>query len=109
MGQKIFSCKLGIVPFDILTEKEIDLISEFDSYSRIKKAVVAEKNNIILTLLIAQFSNVTLIILPSLIIKINVKKNVNKLDLKLESLYATQLNNEDIIKLLTNKNRNIHN
>lgn len=57
IGQIIFSCKLGVIPADILAKKEIDLITDFDSYSTIKIVVLFQNNNIILTLLIRQFSS----------------------------------------------------
>lgn len=56
IGQIIFSCKLGVIPADILTQKELDVIADFDSYRSIKIVVLFQDNNIILTLLIPQFS-----------------------------------------------------
>lgn len=60
IGQIIFSCKLGVIPTDILTQKELNLISDFDSYTNTKVAVLFQHNNIILTLFIPQFSSNTL-------------------------------------------------
>lgn len=56
IGQIIFSSKLGVIPTDILTKREIDLITDFDSYNNMKIVVILDDSNIILTLLIPQFS-----------------------------------------------------
>lgn len=57
IGQIIFSSKLGIIPTDILTKTELDLITSFDSYTNIKVAVIFENENIVIILLIPQYSN----------------------------------------------------
>ncbi len=36
IGQIIFSCKLGVIPTDILTQKELNLVTDLDSYSKMK-------------------------------------------------------------------------
>ena len=56
IGQIIFSSKLGIIPTDILTNTELDLMDDFDSYTGIKIAVALHDNNIIIILQIPQFS-----------------------------------------------------
>ena len=56
IGQIIFSGKLGIIPTDILTQTELNLISDFDSYTNIKVSIGLHDVNIIIILLIPQFS-----------------------------------------------------
>ncbi|XP_049314684.1 uncharacterized protein LOC125778931 [Bactrocera dorsalis] len=60
IGQIIFSSKIGIIPTDILTKFELELITDFDSYQNIKTAVIFQNNNIIIILLIPQYSPNTL-------------------------------------------------
>lgn len=57
IGQIIFSSKIGIIPTDILTQIELNHIHDFDSYKEIKIAVIFQNNNIIITILIPQFSS----------------------------------------------------
>lgn len=56
IGQIIFSSKLGIIPTDILTETELNLINDFDSYSNIKVSVAVQEQNIIIILKIPNYS-----------------------------------------------------
>lgn len=56
IGQIIFSGKLGIIPTDILTQTELNLIPDFDSYTNIKVSIALHDGNIIIILSIPQFS-----------------------------------------------------
>lgn len=60
IGQIIFSSKLGIIPTDILTPKETDLITDFDSYINIKVSVALHNENILLIFKIPLYSKYTL-------------------------------------------------
>lgn len=60
IGQVIFSSKLGIIPRDILTKTELDLIDDFDSYSNVKITVIFHENAIVIVLLIPKYSKQTL-------------------------------------------------
>lgn len=60
IGQVIFSSKLGIIPTDILTSKEMDLITDFDSYINIKTSVALHDKNILLIFKIPSYSRETL-------------------------------------------------
>ncbi|XP_058978987.1 uncharacterized protein LOC131802631 [Musca domestica] len=56
IGQIIFSSKLGIIPTDILTQTELNLITDFDSYTNIKVTIALHDNNVIIILSIPHFS-----------------------------------------------------
>lgn len=60
IGQVVFSSKLGIIPTDILTPKEMDLIIDFDSYVNIKTSVALHDGNILLIFKIPLYSQNTL-------------------------------------------------
>ncbi|XP_023159250.1 uncharacterized protein LOC105664576, partial [Ceratitis capitata] len=60
IGQVTFSSKLGIIPTDILTPKEMDLITEFNSYINIKTSVALHDETIILIFRIPSYSKNTL-------------------------------------------------
>lgn len=60
IGQIIFSSKLGIIPTDILTKTELDLIDDYDTYENIKITVTFHDNNIAIILSIPQYSKETL-------------------------------------------------
>lgn len=55
IGQIIFSSKLGIIPSDVLTKTELNLIEDFDSYTNIKITVGAYDSMIMIILLIPQY------------------------------------------------------
>lgn len=54
--QIIFSSKVGITPTEILTQKELDLITDLNTYRNIKVAVIYEDNRLVITLLVPQYS-----------------------------------------------------
>lgn len=56
IGQIIFSGKLGIIPTDILTQTELNFITDFDSYTNIKVAIATHESNVIIILSIPQLS-----------------------------------------------------
>lgn len=56
IGQVIFSSKLGIIPTDILTQKEMELITDFDSYINIKTSVALLDKSILLIFKIPSYS-----------------------------------------------------
>ncbi|KAI8126852.1 Retrovirus-related Pol polyprotein from transposon 17.6 [Lucilia cuprina] len=60
IGQVVFSSKLGIIKTDILTPKEMDLITDFDSYVNIKTSVALHDGNILLIFKIPLYSQNTL-------------------------------------------------
>ncbi|CAD7001233.1 unnamed protein product [Ceratitis capitata] len=60
IGQVIFSSKLGIIPTDILTPKEMDLITDFNSYINIKTSVALHDETILLIFRIPSYSKNTL-------------------------------------------------
>lgn len=60
IGQIIFSSKLGIIPTDILTETELNLITDFESYVKIKVAVAFHDGNLVIILQIPKYSDLTL-------------------------------------------------
>lgn len=92
IGQIIFSSKLGVIPTDILTQKELDLITDFDSYSSMKIVVLFQDNNIILTILIPQFS-------PNILSKIKFEPLPNALN---KSIVLSQY------EILADANNNIY-
>lgn len=92
IGQIIFSSKLGIIPTDILTQKELNLITDFDSYSSMKIVVFFQNNNIILTILIPQFS-------PNILSKIKFEPLPNTLN---KSIVLSQY------EILVDKNKEIY-
>ncbi|CAD7002027.1 unnamed protein product [Ceratitis capitata] len=89
IGQIIFSAKLGIVPTNILIQTELNLISDFDSYSNIKVSIALHDGNIIIILLIPQFSQDSL----SLVTFLPILDKNNK---------SIQLNHSDVLIDLEN-------
>lgn len=57
--QVLFSSKLGLLSGNILTEKELTLIQDLDSYQSIKITVAHYRDQIIIILRIPQFSDLT--------------------------------------------------
>lgn len=56
IGQVIFSSKLGIIPSNLLTQTELDLITDFDSYNDIKVSIAYHDKNLIIILLIPRMT-----------------------------------------------------
>lgn len=56
IGQIIFSSKLGIIPSNILTKTELDLITDFDSYKDIKVSVAFHNESLVIILQIPHLS-----------------------------------------------------
>lgn len=117
IGQIIFSGKLGIIPTDILTQTELNLISDFDSYTNIKVSIALHDGNIIIILSIPQFSQdplskVTFVPIPD---KNNKSIQLNHSDVLIDSennIYRTYIKENlkrNLIKINDNCLNNILN
>lgn len=56
IGQVIFTSKLGLVPAKLLTEQELSVIEDFETYDKIKVVTAVFENSIIITLFVPIFS-----------------------------------------------------
>lgn len=117
IGQIIFSGKLGIIPTDILTQTELDLITSFDSYTNIKVAIARNEGNVIIILSIPQYSQdslskVTFVPIPD---KNNKSIMVNHSDVLIDlerNIYSTYIKDNlkrNLIKINDNCLNNILN
>lgn len=56
IGQIIFTGKLGIIPTDVLDDKEIKLIDDYETYTNIKIGITYFNENILIALSIPKYS-----------------------------------------------------
>lgn len=110
IGQIVFSSKLGIIPTDILTRVELDLITDLNSYRNIKIAVILQNDTLVITLLIPQYS-------PNVLSRIRFEPipNANNNSLALDdyetyvdsknTIYKTDIENNLEKNLITIKNK----
>ncbi|KAI8119002.1 Retrovirus-related Env polyprotein from transposon 297 [Lucilia cuprina] len=59
IGRVVFTSKLGVIPTDLLDEREIDIVDNFEAYSKTKIAVTSDDDQIIIILSIPIFSNLS--------------------------------------------------
>lgn len=57
IGQIVFSSKIGIIPSNILTKTELNLITDFESYKNIKISVAFHNESLIIILQIPKYSD----------------------------------------------------
>lgn len=60
IGHIIYTSKLGIIPSDLFTSSELDLIENFKEYTKTKVSIAVKESILILTLSIPKLSNITL-------------------------------------------------
>lgn len=117
----IFTSKLGIIPTDLLNEQEIEIINDFEKYTKTKVAVSFEKNQITIILSIPQFSNIsfTQIVFEPMPNKMNKSLLLNENNILIDnnqnayypntsSLYKNlkQIDDPCILSILNNKTAN---
>lgn len=107
IGQIIFSSKLGIIPTDILTKTELELIDDYDTYENIKISIIFQENNIVIILSIPQYSKEILsqILLEPIPNKENLSLSVENNEIftdnngKIYELYIKNNLQKDLIEL----------
>lgn len=104
IGQIIFSCKLGVIPSDIFTRTELDLIDDFDSYTNSKVAVALQDKNIILIIQIPKYSQNTL---SKIIFEPIPNTNNKSINLKMHEILVDSKDNIFDTNIKNNLQRNL--